>query len=168
MTMQWGRTLLMLMVWGLTVLTAQAQDSVAVAADFTMETRQGDTVLLSELMAGGQTVAADHTLLMFYDPDCSDCRQELFAMRHSSALRQAVSEGRLRVVCVYAEQDEALWRDTCGELPEAWTVAVARSDVHASYDLSAMPLLLLLDKQRHVIQQGYEIQVLLRHFCHKI
>lgn len=124
----------------------------SVAQDFTMATRDGRTLRLSEL-------AADRwTLLMFYDPDCSDCRQELFAMRHASALRRAVSEERLRVVCVYAEQDETLWRDSCAELPEAWTVAIARSDVHTSYDLSAMPLLLLLDRQRHVIGQAYELR----------
>jgi hypothetical protein len=135
-----------------------------------METREGQTVRLSALTTPGRTptaggsAAADGkagaagalTLLMFYDPDCTDCRQELFLMRHSSSLRRAVSEGRLRVVLVYAEQDETLWRATSGELPAAWTVAWARTDVHALYDLSAMPLLLLLDSGRRVVRQGYE------------
>ena len=149
--------LLTVVMAGLMSLAINAQepaDSV-VAQDFTLETREGRTLRLSEL-------AADRwTLLMFYDPDCSDCRQELFAMRHSSWLRQAVGEGRLQVVCVYAEADEELWRATASELPETWTVAIARTDVHRDYDLSAMPLLLLLDGERHIVRQAYELRDIL-------
>ena len=101
---------------------------------------------------------AGHLLLMFFDPDCSDCRQELFLMRHSSMLRRAVGEGRLRVVCVYAEQNEALWCEVSGQLPDTWTVARARTDVHALYDLTAMPLLLLLDNCRRIVRHGYELR----------
>ena len=81
-------------------------------------------------------------------------------MRHSSQLRQAVRQGRVQVLCVYAEHDEALWRETAGELPKAWMVARATDvdEVHRHYDLSAMPLLLLLDRQRHVIGQAYELR----------
>ena len=161
----------MLMVAGLMSLAINAQvqtdtladdavlevcDSVAVQAyDFAFETRDGRQLRLSELPAGSPDRL---TLLMFYDPDCTDCRQELFAMRHSSQLRQAVRQGRVQVLCVYAEHDEALWRETAGELPKAWMVARATDvdEVHRHYDLSAMPLLLLLNTERYVLQQTYE------------
>ena len=79
-------------------------------------------------------------------------------MRHSSQLRQAVRRGWVQVLCVYAEHDEALWRETAGELPKAWMVARATDvdGVHRHYDLSAMPVLLLLNTERYVLQQAYE------------
>jgi len=125
----------------------------AAAQDFRMETRDGRQMRLAELPADRPT------LLVFYDPDCGDCRQELFAMRHSSLLRQALSEGRLQVLAVYAEADEQLWRATSAELPETWTVAIARTDIHsmACYDLSAMPVMYLLDGQKKIIQEDTDL-----------
>lgn len=162
------RLLLITLMAGLMSLAINAQtraDSVAavvqvqkdsVAADFSMETTDRQVLRLSQLPTARQT------LLMFYDPDCTDCRQELFAMRHSSSLRRAVQQGRVQVVCVYAEQDEALWRETAAALPRAWTIAKAccAEEVHHHYDLSAMPLLLLLDGNRRILQQAYEFSEL--------
>ena len=145
------------MMAGLMSLAVIAQTPAdSVAADFTMLTRDGDTLRLSQLPADRLT------LLMFYDPDCADCRQELFAMRHSSQLRRAVKSGKARVLCVYAEEDEALWRATSDEFPATWMVAKAVTDVKALglYDLSGMPSLYLLDKSKVILQQDYEFSEL--------
>ena len=173
------RTLLLVAIWCMAVLATRAQDTLTVAhdtltvthdtlivaPDFQMETRDGRTLRLQELAAGRAdaraSATAAQTLLMFFDPDCSDCRQELFQMRHSSMLRRAVGEGRLRVVCVNIGTDEALWRATYGELPREWTVAMARSDVHAYYDLSVTPVLLLMDRQCRISRQSYQFRELL-------
>jgi hypothetical protein len=145
------------MVAGLISLAISAQTQTdSVAHDFAFETRDGQQGSLSAFVT--DSTATCHTLLMFYDPDCTDCRQELFAMRHSSSLRRAVRQGRMQVLCVYAGDDEALWRETAGELPAAWTVAKASDadEIHTHYDLSAMPLLLLLDGRSQILQQGNE------------
>jgi len=159
------RTLLLWAAWCLALTAARAQDSLVVAPDFQVETRDGRTLRLQELAAGRAdaqaSATAGQTLLMFYDPDCTDCRQELFQMRHSSMLRRAVGEGRLRVVCVNIGADEALWRATYGELPREWIVAMARSDVHAYYDLSVTPVLLLMDGQCRISRQSYQFRELL-------
>ena len=57
------------------------------------------------------------TLLLFYDPECSDCQQELFVMRHSSQLRQAIAEARMQVLAVCTEPNDSLWRHTVSEMP---------------------------------------------------
>lgn len=64
----------------------------AVAQYFRCETRDGKMMRLSELPQDRLT------LLVFYDPDCTDCRQELFGMKHSGVLRQTVREGRVQVL----------------------------------------------------------------------
>ena len=149
--------LLTIVMAGLMSLAINAQEPTdSVAHDFTLETREGRTVRLSELPADRQT------LLMFYDPDCSDCRQEQFAMRHSSLLQRAVSEGRVQVLCVYAEENDSLWRATMDEFPAAWMVAKARTDIKSEgfYDLSGMPALYLLDKSKAILQHCYEFSEL--------
>lgn len=144
--------LLTMMMAGLMSLAINAQelkDSVG-AQDFTCETVDGRRMKLSELPAGRET------LLLFYDPDCSDCRQELFAMRHSTALRRAVNDGRLQVLAVCVGDDERLWRQSCEELPPAWTLAIAREDLsqHPCYDTSSLPMLYLLDNKKQVLRSG--------------
>ena len=151
------RHLFVVIMAGLMSLAINAQTPAdSVAADFTMLTRGGDTLRLSQLPTDRLT------LLIFYDPDCADCRQELFAMRHSSQLRRAVRAGRVQVLCVYAEQNDTLWRASFDEFPTAWMVAKAVTDVKGLglYDLSGMPSLYLLDKSKAIIQQDYEFSEL--------
>lgn len=121
----------------------------SVAGDFTCETVDGRQLTLKSMPSDRLT------LLVFYDPDCGDCRQELFALRHSSLLRQAVGEGRIQVLAVYAEADEQLWRQTATELPATWTVAIARTDIKGEgfYDLSSMPAIFLLDNDKKMMQK---------------
>ena len=133
------RWMLLTVAW-MSCLTMAAQD-------FLCQTREGRQLHFAELPKDRMT------LLMFYDPDCSDCRQELFEMRHSSLLRQTIAKGEVQVLCVYAEENEALWRETAGELPDTWTVAIARTDIKSlqQYDLSAMPVFYLYDTSGKVV-----------------
>ena len=49
------------------------------------------------------------TLLVFYDLDCAECRQELFALRHASVVEARIKEELLQVLAIYTGEDEALW-----------------------------------------------------------
>ena len=65
------------------------------------------------------------TLLVFYDPDCAECRQELFALKRSH-------------------------RES---LPKSWQVVMADGGIDG-YDLSAMPAIYLLDADRKVMMHN--------------
>ena len=119
----------------------------SIATDFTYATADGTLHRLS------QTAADRPTLLLFYDPDCQQCQTLLFRLRHSGIVNQAVSEGRLAVLAVYTEDDEALWQQKRTDLPAAWTAAIDRSDIrgHALYDLRQLPTLYLLSPEKRVI-----------------
>ena len=107
------------------------------------------------------------TLLLFYDPECSDCLQELFVMRHSSQLRQAIAEARLQVLAVCTEPNDSLWRHTVSEMPSTWVPVMLRSDnwFDSPYDLSSLPAMYLLGRNREILLKEtdlYQVLELLR------
>lgn len=107
------------------------------------------------------------TLLLFYDPECSDCQQELFVMRHSSQLRQAIAEARLQVLAVCTEPNDSLWRHTVSEMPSTWVPVMLRSDnwFDSPYDLSSLPAMYLLGRNREILLKEtdlYQVLELLR------
>ena len=107
------------------------------------------------------------TLLLFYDPECSDCQQELFVMRHSSQLRQAIAEVRLQVLAVCTEPNDSLWRHTVSEMPPTWVPVMLRSDnwFDSPYDLTSLPAMYLLGKDRKIVLKDtdlYEVMEFMR------
>lgn len=93
------------------------------------------------------------TLLVFYDPDCAECRQELFALRHASVVEARIKEELLQVLAIYMGEDEALWRSHRESLPKSWQVVMADGGIDG-YDLSAMPAIYLLDADRKVMMHN--------------
>lgn len=137
------RQLLLTLLTLLVVLGTQAQD---VAADFSATAADSTAWQLSRQPADRLT------LLVFYDPDCTECRQELFALRHASAVGRHVADGTLQVAAVCVGGDDGLWRQSLDELPAAWTAVKAAPDsIPADYDLTATPALYLLDADRRVM-----------------
>ena len=107
------------------------------------------------------------TLLLFYDPECGDCQQELFVMRHSSQLRQAIAEVRLQVLAVCTEPNDSLWRHTVSEMPPTWVPVMLRSDnwFASPYDLTSLPAMYLLGKDRKIVLKDtdlYEVMEFMR------
>lgn len=135
---------------------ATADDAVLRAGNFSWKTTEGTNMWLSQLPTDRLT------LLVFYDPDCRDCRQMLFALRHSSAVKQRVGERLLQVVAVDAGGNEALWETTRDELPDTWMRGLLTSDLtHCRpYDGAEVPALFLLDADRRVMMAGQDIQTL--------
>ena len=134
------------------------------------------TLWAQELMyerTDGRTVTLDSlpdsrmTLLLFYDPECSDCQQELFVMRHSSQLRQTIADARLQVLAVCTEPNDSLWRHTVSEMPATWVPVMLRSDnwFDSPYDLSSLPAMYLLGKDRNIVLKDtdlYEVMEFMR------
>lgn len=98
-------------------------------------------------------VKNDRLLLMFYDPECESCHEVLLQMVADTALAEAVRTGKLSVLAVYTEGNDAAWRKALPDMPEGWTVGADREAVKtgALYDLKAMPSLYLLDGKKTVL-----------------
>lgn len=95
------------------------------------------------------------TLLLFYDPDCETCHNVLSALSQDQRIRGMVSNG-LKVLCIYAFEDEEAWRRHLDELPPFATVGMDKKGVIVSeslYDLKALPTIYLLDENSRVLMK---------------
>ena len=130
--------------------TVASTDSVVVAGNFRAMTAEGRVVELDSQPKGRLTI------LVFFDPDCSNCRQALFGLKHSSLVNQLIEEQVLQVMTVHVGYEERLWRDMLGDMPETWvktTTTVEMLDGKC-YDLSSMPALYLLDADRKIMMRS--------------
>lgn len=119
-----------------------------VATDFAYYLPGGDRRTLA-----ATPVKNDRLLLVFYDPECESCHAVLGQMAADGRLAAAVRNGRLSVLAVYTEGNEAAWRKSLPDMPEGWMVGTDREAVknRALYDLKAMPSLYLLDGKKTVL-----------------
>jgi thiol-disulfide isomerase/thioredoxin len=110
-------------------------------------------------LASGKTgnlygVSAKYVLLMFYNPDCVECRHTMEMLKNSTALTAGISSGKVKVVAVYPDENLEAWQRHVKDVPSAWingydkSLAVKNNEI---YDLKAIPTLYLLDKDKKVI-----------------
>lgn len=118
------------------------------ATDFVYYLPNGERRTLADT-----SVKNDRLLLVFYDPECESCHAVLGQMAADGRLAAAVRNGRLSVLAVYTEGNEAAWRKSLPDMPEGWMVGSDREAVKngALYDLKAMPSLYLLDGKKRVL-----------------
>lgn len=102
------------------------------------------------------------TLLVYVDPDCSDCRQLLFRLRHSSLLHDLEDEGSVTTIVVSIDTLCERWGEVRAELPRRWLVASDENGLAgmAAYGLADMPAMFLLDEKRHVVLSNPSFQQL--------
>ena len=98
-------------------------------------------------------VKNDRLLLVFYDPECESCHEVLGQMAADRALAEAVRAGKLSVLAIYTEGNEAAWRKALPDMPAGWMVGTDHEAVKTGtlYDLKAMPSLYLLDGKKTVL-----------------
>lgn len=123
------------------------------ATDFTYHTAEGN---LQTLHA---TPSAPRLLLMFYNPDCTHCRQAIAQLHSDGLFKQMLHDGRLTVLAINTGNDpetpprpEARPRSG-NELPDGWTAGTATPALadDEPYILPSMPTLYLLDKEKHIL-----------------
>ncbi len=117
------------------------------AADFAYVTRSGDRGTLHTTAPGREL------LLLFYEPDCSNCAATIERLSADPAITQGIASGRFAVLAVYPDGDTALWEKTAPSLPSDWTVVRAADPDMLSdlYFIAATPSVYLLDADRRVL-----------------
>lgn len=134
-----------------------------VAADFTYVTPQD--MNKAQRMS---SVKADYTLLFFYNPDCSNCREYEGILAGIPAFVELQEKGALRVLAVYPDEDRDEWLLKSPHMPKGWIVGWNRQgDIRGKmlYDIRATPTLYLLDKQKKVILKDAPLERVIQYLA---
>ncbi len=93
------------------------------------------------------------TLLVFYDPECGHCSEILNELAGSRMVNEAIGNGELKVLAIYAEGKRSVWDKSKRSMPGNWQTGYDVTGILDKdlYDLPAMPTLYLLDADCRVI-----------------
>jgi peroxiredoxin len=94
---------------------------------------------------------AKHTVIYFYSPDCPVCEASTADIKAMSSL---LHKKGVRVVAVYTGTDGLRFKKNCRKLPLSWTKlwdGGHYSQMHDKYNLTAVPAIYLLDKDKNVV-----------------
>jgi len=128
------------------------------AADFTFFTN-GKKHTLYDLQK-------EYTILFFYEPTCSSCKESIELLRNNSQFNLALEQKAI-MLAVYPDGNKEIWENNNIKLPTSWVNAI---DLDQSilkkglYDLKASPTIYLVDKNKNVILKDTSIDQLLYYF----
>jgi hypothetical protein len=99
-------------------------------------------------------IEASYTILMFSNPGCPMCREIMEEITSSPLLNELTERGDLRTLSLYPDEDLEAWHEHFEDMPTSWIRAYDKGQqitIERLYNLSAIPALYLLDKQKRVI-----------------
>ncbi len=105
-------------------------------------------------------------LLIFYDPDCDHCAEEMAALARSGEISRAVADGRLRVTAIYPGADIRLWREHMKDLPEEWTTGMNADNpvgTQDGYIIRTTPQICLIGSDGIVIRRDMSAGMVMEH-----
>ena len=99
-------------------------------------------------------IEANYTILMFSNPGCPMCREIMEEITSSPLLNELTERGDLRTLSLYPDEDLEAWHEHFEDMPTSWIRAYDKGQklTHERlYNLSAIPALYLLDRDKRVI-----------------
>lgn len=97
-------------------------------------------------------IEAEYLIVMFYNPECSRCKNNIREMCADSTVSKLMSSGILKIlaICPWGDYDE--WEKS--ECPDGWLCGFDKKAIIAAkrlYDIQQLPSLYLLDKNKRVL-----------------
>ena len=116
------------------------------ATDFEYTLEDGSTGRLYD-------IKANYTILMFSNPECPLCGEIMRQIASSEFLTALRVNGVLEVLTIYPDEDIAHWRKYLDNIPSQWIRGYDNGLLSKErlYNLSAIPALYLLDRDKHVL-----------------
>ncbi|RLJ79654.1 DUF5106 domain-containing protein [Pedobacter alluvionis] len=108
-------------------------------------------------------IDAPLTLLLFYDPDCENCRETISQLSNSKMLKAMQRKKELQVLAIYTADNLGLWKDYASSIPAEWINGSDKQQIHKQkkYDLRAFPTFYLLDKDKKVLLKDAYMDVVM-------
>lgn len=123
------------------------------AADFGFELRDGTKSSLYDI------TSPNDLLLIFYDPDCDNCKKTMSRIQTDAGLQEKVKTKEMTVLAVYSGDEKELWDRTKMSLPDEWIVGYEDGTIQDEdiYILRMQPTLYLLDSDKKVKRKEFSI-----------
>jgi hypothetical protein len=133
-------------------LTLSQQNIIGSSAnDFTYTTPGGSVQRMYD-------IKANFLLLYFNNPECEACKEMKEALSQSTIINQKLKTGELKVLSIYMDADKENWRNHLKDYPKQWLQGISDGETLRKskiYDLSAIPTMYLLDKDKKVLLKDY-------------
>jgi len=130
------------------------------AEDFSYELANGKKQKLSD-------TKAKYTFLIFYDPDCSHCKETIHQLRDTPQLVQLFTQLQVQVLAIDPWGDRTKWKNYQSQLSDQWINGFdAESKILSFnlYDLKASPTIYLLDENKKVLLKDTYLQQIIAYF----
>jgi peroxiredoxin len=137
-----------LMVTGLFTAAAQAGVEGKLAPDFTLKSRSGENIKLSELRG-------DVVMINFWASWCAPCRQEMPLLEE---MHKKYSDLGFVLLGVNVEEDSSLAEDLLREIPVSFPILYDNTNaVTKLYKVVAMPSTVIVDRdgKMRYLHRGY-------------
>jgi hypothetical protein len=120
------------------------------APDFAYADRNGER---HTLRATAEASAEAPLMVMFYDPECDECKKTIAALADDDTLNALLDDGRLNVLALCIEGDYGDWRKSAAELPSDWMSGFDRTGIDDKelYVIRATPAIYLVDNDGRIL-----------------
>jgi len=119
------------------------------APDFNILLSTGDTTTFYDILA-------DYTLLILQNPDCPTCKELREKLEKIESLNKAIAAQKVKVLTVYFEKDEILWRNYLknanSNYIHGWNYDLSIEN-NELYDTYIIPFMFLLDKDKKILEK---------------
>jgi len=106
------------------------------------------------------SIKATYTVLFFYNPECEACQPVSAELSEFSKQNRAKG---VEVFAVYMDQKKEVWKSAIAEKGQSWINVFdpkGPSEIEEKYDLFALPMIYLLDKNKKVIAKDVTVEKL--------
>lgn len=125
-----------------------------VAEDFQFELPDGKTQKLSD-------IKAKYTLMLFYDTECSHCKEILTLLKDTPQLTDLFAKKQVQILTIEPWGDRTKWKNYQSHLAQNWINGFdTESTIQRKrlYDTKASPTIYLLDANKKVLLKDAELQ----------
>lgn len=112
-----------------------------VATNFTFTTLNNKTHSMSDILSPQSDL-----ILMFFDPNCDVCEEEITQMVNSEYLKNRIENGELKILAVYSGDNFSAWQRKAETMPGSWIVGISESEIEDNdlYYLPSLPTFYLI------------------------
>jgi hypothetical protein len=114
-----------------------------------------------------QTQTDGLLLLVFFDPECTDCAESVEVLEDDMVMNRMLHEHELTVLAIDINDDQEAWQRVKRTYPSTWMIGMGSPELYDSevYMMRNMPSMYLLDSSKTVVLKDASVDDLFSYLC---